>query len=79
MQAPSKMIFETGIRLYRAFGKLLGISSPCRFYPTCSHYAETAIRRFGVIAGLRMTAGRLARCHPWNPGGIDLPESEIPS
>ena len=48
----------------------------CRFYPTCSAYAQQAIKLHGPFSGLRMTAGRLLRCHPWNPGGIDLPEME---
>ena len=67
-----------GIRIYRTATTLLGISSPCRFYPTCSIYAQRAIERYGPFAGARMTAGRLFRCHPWNPGGIDLPEAENP-
>ena len=65
-----------GIRFYRVLVKLFGMTSPCRFYPTCSLYAQQAIHLHGPLLGLRMTAGRLLRCHPWNPGGIDLPEME---
>lgn len=43
----------------------------CRFWPSCSQYARTAVVRHGVIRGLTLAAGRLLRCHPWNPGGID--------
>jgi len=68
--------FLTGIRIYQAAGRLFGILSPCRFYPSCSVYAQRAIERHGPFAGVRMTAGRLLRCHPFNPGGIDLPEME---
>ena len=43
----------------------------CRFYPSCSHYAETAIRRFGPFKGVWLLLGRLVRCHPFHPGGVD--------
>jgi putative membrane protein insertion efficiency factor len=49
----------------------------CRFYPSCSQYAKEAISRFGVLRGARMSAARLARCHPWHLGGIDpVPKKE---
>ncbi len=43
----------------------------CRFYPSCSSYALTSLRRFGPIRGTYLMVHRLLRCHPWNPGGID--------
>ena len=43
----------------------------CRFYPCCSSYAVTALERFGPLRGSWLTLRRLARCHPWNPGGVD--------
>lgn len=43
----------------------------CKYYPTCSSYALTAIERFGVIRGVALAAARLLRCQPWNTGGID--------
>ena len=43
----------------------------CRFYPTCSAYAAEAVRRHGVLRGLRLAAGRLLRCHPLCEGGVD--------
>lgn len=50
----------------------------CRFYPSCSAYAEVAICRHGVIRGSLLAGKRLCRCHPWHTGGIDLvPEAEI--
>ncbi|BBL72902.1 membrane protein insertion efficiency factor YidD [Methylogaea oryzae] len=47
----------------------------CRFHPTCSCYALTAVERFGAMRGLYLTTRRLLRCHPWHPGGLDpVPE-----
>lgn len=43
----------------------------CRFYPSCSAYARTAIGRFGVWKGGVLALRRVARCHPWSPGGVD--------
>ncbi|MGD9531879.1 membrane protein insertion efficiency factor YidD [Pseudonocardia sp.] len=43
----------------------------CRFYPSCSAYAVTAVRRHGALRGTWLTAGRLLRCGPWHPGGVD--------
>lgn len=58
------------IRLYRL------VLSPwlpghCRFYPTCSHYAEEALRRWGVLKGGWLALKRILRCHPFHPGGYD--------
>jgi putative membrane protein insertion efficiency factor len=47
----------------------------CRFEPTCSVYALTAIERFGAARGAGLAARRLAKCHPWHEGGFDpVPE-----
>ena len=43
----------------------------CRFYPTCSQYAIEAVDRHGVIRGLWLSVRRVARCHPFHPGGFD--------
>jgi uncharacterized protein len=43
----------------------------CRFYPSCSAYSLEAFETHGVLRGGYLTVRRLARCHPWNPGGID--------
>jgi putative membrane protein insertion efficiency factor len=43
----------------------------CRFAPSCSAYAVTAIQTHGGFRGLWLAAKRIARCHPWNPGGVD--------
>jgi putative membrane protein insertion efficiency factor len=45
----------------------------CRFTPTCSEYARLAVEKYGVWRGGWLTMGRLLRCQPFHPGGIDLP------
>jgi putative membrane protein insertion efficiency factor len=58
------------IQLYRrAVSPLLG--RHCRFEPTCSAYALEAVRMHGAARGLLLGVRRIARCHPWNPGGVD--------
>jgi uncharacterized protein len=43
----------------------------CKFQPTCSEYAATAIEIHGPFRGIAMAAWRLLRCHPFSPGGFD--------
>jgi len=43
----------------------------CRFTPSCSAYAVDALRAHGAFRGLWLAIRRVARCHPWNPGGPD--------
>jgi uncharacterized protein len=52
----------------------------CRFYPTCSAYAEEAIKTFGPWRGTWMAMRRLSKCHPFHPGGVDhvTPPPETP-
>lgn len=58
------------VRLYR-FALSPWLGSSCRFEPTCSAYALTALTAHGAIAGTALTVARLARCHPWCAGGCD--------
>lgn len=51
---------------------ILGVK--CRFIPSCSHYAESVVRDYGVVRGGWLSLGRIARCGPWTPiGTIDPP------
>ncbi len=43
----------------------------CRFHPTCSHYAIEALQKHGAVKGFWLALRRIARCHPWHPGGHD--------
>jgi putative membrane protein insertion efficiency factor len=43
----------------------------CRYQPSCSAYAITALRRYGALRGSWLAAKRLARCHPWGGSGPD--------
>lgn len=43
----------------------------CKYEPTCSHYAEQAVRELGPVRGLAKACWRLLRCNPWSKGGYD--------
>ena len=57
----------------RAYHRLVSPALPrrCKYEPTCSAYAEQAIRRHGVLRGSRLALWRLARCNPFSHGGYD--------
>jgi hypothetical protein len=69
------MPFVKKIALYAvgAYRRTLSPYMPggCRFAPTCSEYAEDAIRKYGARRGAWLTAKRLLKCHPLHPGGYD--------
>ena len=58
------------VRGYRYFLSPL-LPPACRFHPSCSAYAEEALRAHGALRGGWLAAGRLCRCGPWHPGGVD--------
>ena len=59
------------IKCYQALISPLLPPNTCRFHPTCSHYAVEAIERHGTFKGLWLALKRIARCHPFHPGGFD--------
>jgi uncharacterized protein len=66
------------IRLYRyTLSPLVGFH--CRHLPTCSHYGEEAIGRFGLWPGGWMTLARLLRCHPFGTSGLDVVPPALPA
>lgn len=69
MTSPARLLLGA-IALYRRF--LSPFMPPsCRYEPSCSAYALEAIRLHGAVRGSFMALKRVARCHPWAPGGID--------
>ena len=50
----------------------------CKYYPSCSNYAVTAIGRYGV-KGLAMATWRIVRCNPWSLGGVDYVDAHLDS
>ncbi len=65
------------IRLYQRFISP-HTGAHCKYYPTCSAYALTAIRRHGIFYGGALAVWRILRCNPWSKGGIDyVPEKKF--
>lgn len=70
----------TGIALIWGYRLLLKPLFPatCRFEPSCSEYALIAVKRFGLVRGSWLAGGRLLRCNPWGPWGLDpVPEARV--
>jgi uncharacterized protein len=49
------------------------IGRQCRFEPTCSNYFIQSVEKYGAIRGAWRGIRRIARCHPFHPGGYDPP------
>ncbi|MGI8708352.1 MAG: membrane protein insertion efficiency factor YidD [Actinomycetota bacterium] len=67
---PPARLLAGAIALYRRFVSPF-LPPSCRYEPSCSAYALEAIRLHGAVRGSVMALRRVARCHPWGPGGID--------
>ena len=68
--APFRQLLLAAIGLYRV--TLSGwLGGQCRFYPSCSSYAEDAVRAHGAVKGSALAAWRLLRCNPFGQGGVD--------
>lgn len=68
--SPIARAFLLPIRGYRRFLSP-ALAPRCRYYPSCSAYAEEAIRELGVIRGTILAAWRIVRCNPLSDGGLD--------
>ena len=68
-----RLLAQPLIWLVRAYQLLISPLTPpsCRYYPSCSAYAVTALERFGPVKGTYLAVWRVLRCNPWSPGGVD--------
>ena len=74
-QASARLLIGA-IHLYQATlsPRMPALGVRCRFRPTCSRYAEGAVRKYGALGGGLRAAWRIARCGPWTPAGtVDPP------
>ena len=67
---PLASLIIGGLMLYRRLISPL-LPPACRFHPSCSCYAIDAVRAHGAGRGLLLALRRLAKCHPFHPGGYD--------
>jgi hypothetical protein len=69
-----KIILTAPIRVYQFISS--AFAPRCKYYPSCSNYAITAISRYGA-KGVAMAAYRIIRCNPWSLGGVDYVDEDI--
>jgi uncharacterized protein len=75
LRALARLPVATLVLLVRLYQIVLGpiFGGQCRFHPTCSEYFILAVRKYGAIRGTLKGLARIARCHPFHPGGEDYP------
>jgi putative membrane protein insertion efficiency factor len=71
-----RKVFLLIIRAYQVATS--NVAPRCKYYPSCSNYAVTAIGRYGV-KGVAMSVARIARCNPWSHGGVDYVDEYLDS
>ena len=73
MPGPARVPRRLLATLIRGYQRFVSPALPpsCRFHPSCSQYALEAVTRYGALKGGWLAARRLARCHPFHPGGFD--------
>lgn len=69
----SRLVTELLRLVLRAYQVLISplLGPNCRYAPSCSEYAREALLRHGVLRGSQLALRRVARCHPYSPGGYD--------
>jgi putative membrane protein insertion efficiency factor len=67
-----KKILHTSITKYQKYISPL-FPDVCKYYPSCSAYAEIALRTLPLFSALKLILGRLLRCNPFSNGGVDFP------
>ena len=65
-----RSLFIAMVRGYQLFLSPL-LPASCRYYPSCSAYAIEALEKHGAFRGSVLAIRRIARCHPFRPGGFD--------
>jgi len=63
-------VFILLVRMYQV-GLSPLLPASCRYYPSCSAYAITALEKYGAVRGAWLAVRRISRCHPFHPGGYD--------
>ena len=71
----ARAVASTPIVAYQRFVSP-AIPQRCKYEPTCSRYAVSAIREYGILRGLVLAGWRLLRCNPWSHGGYDPVEAQ---
>ncbi|MMZ49850.1 putative membrane protein insertion efficiency factor [compost metagenome] len=71
MKITTRRVVQAPIKFYRSYISPLKPAT-CRFYPTCSAYALEAVEVHGALKGSWLATKRIAKCHPFHPGGVDL-------
>lgn len=67
---PGARLLTVPIVAYRRYVSP-ALPARCRFYPSCSAYAQEALAKHGALHGIVLAVRRLLRCHPFHPGGYD--------
>jgi putative membrane protein insertion efficiency factor len=62
--------FLAGIKIYQ-YGISPFFPARCRFEPSCSHYAQESLNKYGLLKGIQLSARRISKCHPWGGKGFD--------
>ena len=70
---PANLVIRPLVALIRFYQRFISPLMPpsCRYYPTCSHYAVTALQKHGPLKGGWLALRRILRCNPWGGSGYD--------